>query len=195
MKTLTMETWRLVVGSLPLFLVLIGLPGLEGRALAELEYHLGPEDTLHISVWRDESLTREVIVRPDGKISFPLVGDIDAEGRTVEELKKELTSRLSSYVQDPVVSIIVTKVSSYMVYVIGRVNRPGEFVLGHQADVMQALSLAGGLTPYASGNKIKILRRERGKEVAYPFRYGDVEKGEDLGQNMVLKRGDVVVVP
>jgi len=186
---------RLMAGGILLFAALIGLPGAEGGVRAESDYRLGPEDTLNISVWKDESLTREVIVRPDGKISFPLVGDLDAEGRTVEELRKELTSRLASYVQDPVVSVIVTKVSSYMVYVIGRVNHPGEFVLGHQADVMQALSLAGGLTPYASENKIKILRREGGALIAYPFKYGEVEKGEHMGQNMLLKRGDVVVVP
>jgi len=195
MKSRPAEQWRLVAFAHLLVVVVIGLPGAEGRARADSDYRLGPEDTLKISVWKDESLTQEVIVRPDGKISFPLVGDLDAEGRTVEELRTELTKRLASYVQDPVVSVIVTKVSSYMVYVIGRVNHPGEFVLGHQADVMQALSLAGGLTPYASENKILVLRRERGKEVAYPFRYGEVVKGENLGQNMLLTRGDVVVVP
>jgi len=195
MKTHAADGPRPLALPLLLVVVLIGLPGVAGRALAESEYRMGPEDTLKISVWKDESLTQEVIVRPDGKISFPLVGDLDAEGRTVEELRKELTKRLASYVQDPVVSIIVTKVSSYMVYVVGRVNHPGEFVLGHQADVMQALSLAGGLTPFASENKIKILRREQGKEVAYPFQYGEVVKGENLGQNMLLMRGDVVVVP
>jgi polysaccharide export outer membrane protein len=186
---------RSVIWSCAALLVLLGLTGLDVSAGAAAEYALGPEDTLHIAVWKDDSLSREVIIRPDGMISFPLVGDVQAEGRTVEELKKELTTRLTAYVQDPVVSVIVTKVSSYKIYVIGRVNRPGEFMLGHQTDVMQALSLAGGLTPYASENQIKILRRDQHKTLVYPFRYDDVQKGKDLEQNILLKRDDVVVVP
>ena len=190
--------WCVIVRALSLCLVFIGMGGLAAPkvfAQATSDFRLGPEDVLQISVWKDESLSREVVVRPDGILSFPLVGDVQADGRTVEELKKELVTRLGSYVQDPVVSVIVSKVLSYRIYVVGRVNKPGEFVLGHTADVMQALSMAGGLTPYASANQIKILRREKGAQVVYPFRYGDVEKGEDLGQNMLLKRGDVVVVP
>ena len=168
---------------------------MSASAQAAVEYRLGPEDVLRISVWKDETLNQEVVVRPDGMISFPLVGDVLAEGRTVEELKKELAIRLGSYVQEPVLSITVMKVNSYHIFVIGRVNHPGEFVVGRPTDVMQALSLAGGLTPYAAANQIKVLRRERGAETIYPFKYGDVEKGVDLGQNMLLERGDVVVVP
>lgn len=158
-------------------------------------YLLGPEDILRISVWKDESLTLEVVVRPDGMISFPLVGDVLAEGKAVEELKAEVIKRLTRYIPNPPVSVAVVKVNSYKIYVIGRVNRPGEFLVGHYTDVMQALSLAGGLTPFASENQIKILRRTNGDQQVYSFRYGDAQKGKELKQNILLQRGDVVMVP
>jgi polysaccharide export outer membrane protein len=158
-------------------------------------YRLGAEDVLLVSVWKDEQLTREVVVRPDGMFSFPLVGDIQAEERTVEDIRGDLVKRLTKYIPNPNVSIAVTKVISYKVYVVGRVNKPGEFVIGHYTDVLQALSLAGGLTPFAAENEIKVMRRVRGEQYAIPFRYGDVRKGRDLEQNIILHRGDVVMVP
>ena len=158
-------------------------------------YRLGAEDTLLVSVWKDEQLTREVVVRPDGMFSFPLVGDIQAEDRTVEDIRGDLVKRLTKYIPNPNVSIAVTKVISYKVYVVGRVNKPGEFAIGHYTDVLQALSLAGGLTPFAAENEIKVMRRVRGEQYAIPFRYGDVRKGRDLEQNIILRRGDVVMVP
>ncbi|CUS31396.1 polysaccharide biosynthesis/export family protein [Candidatus Nitrospira nitrificans] len=172
----------------------------EGGALAVVSqvdpgYRLGAEDTLLVSVWKDEQLTREVIVRPDGMFSFPLVGDIQAEERTVEDIRSDLVKRLTKYIPNPNVSVAVTKVISYKVYVIGRVNKPGEYVIGHYTDVLQALSLAGGLTPFAAENEIKVMRRVRGEQYAIPFRYGDVRKGRDLEQNILLLRGDVVMVP
>lgn len=157
------------------------------------DYRVGPEDVLRISVWRDDTLTREALVRPDGLLSFPLIGDVRADGRTVEEIKAEVAQRLSRYVPDPTVSVELLKVTSYRIYVIGKVNRPGEYLVGHDLDVMQALSLAGGLTPFAAENRITILRRATGE--TFDFRYGDVERGRELGQNIVLQRGDVVVVP
>ena len=158
-------------------------------------YRLGAEDTLLVSVWKDEQLTREVVVRPDGMFSFPLVGDIQAEERTVEDIRGDLVRRLTKYIPNPNVSVAVTKVISYKVYIIGRVNKPGEYVIGHYTDVLQALSLAGGLTPFAAENEIKVMRRVRGEQYAIPFRYGDVRKGRDLEQNIILQRGDVVMVP
>jgi len=158
-------------------------------------YRLGAEDVLLVSVWKDEQLTREVVVRPDGMFSFPLVGDIQAEERTVEDIRGDLVKRLIKYIPNPNVSIAVTKVISYKVYVVGRVNKPGEYVVGHYTDVLQALSLAGGLTPFAAENEIKVMRRVRGEQYAIPFRYGDVRKGRDLEQNIILHRGDVVMVP
>lgn len=158
-------------------------------------FTLGPEDVLQISVWKDESLTKEVVVRPDGIFSFPLVGDVQAEGRTVEEIKAEIIKRLTKFVSNPPVSVAVMKVQSYKVYVIGKVNRPGEFMVGHLTDVMQALSLAGGLTPFASENSIKVLRRSGDRQLVFDFAYGDVVKGKKLEQNIPLQRWDVVMVP
>ncbi len=158
-------------------------------------YHLGAEDVVLVSVWKDEQLTREVVVRPDGMFSFPLVGDIQADSRTVEDIRSELVKRLTKYIPNPSVSVAVTKIMSYKVYVVGRVNKPGEYLIGHYTDVLQALSLAGGLTPFAAENDIKVMRRVRGEQHAIPFRYGDLRKGRDLDQNIILQRGDVVMVP
>ena len=145
------------------------------------EYQLGAEDVLLISVWKDEQLTREVVVRPDGMFSFPLIGDIQAEDRTVDQIRTDLVQRLTKYIPNPNVSVAVSKVESYKVYVVGRVNKPGEYVIGHYADVLQALSLAGGLTPFAKENDIKVMRRVRGEQHAIPFRYGRYEEGESAG--------------
>ena len=158
-------------------------------------YQLGPEDIVMISVWKDEHLTREVVVRPDGMISFPLIGDVAATGHTVEDLRLEITKRLARYIPNPHVSVSALKLNSYKIYVMGRVNKPGEYLVGHYTDVLQALSLAGGLTPFASENDIKIIRRDTGEERVFGFRYGDIQKGRDLKQNILLQRGDVVMVP
>ncbi len=193
---------QLLMCELLMVIVVIGSPVHAGDAstaglVAQVDsgYRLGAEDTLLVSVWKDEQLTREVVVRPDGMFSFPLVGDIQAEERTVEDIRGDLVKRLTKYIPNPNVSIAVTKVISYKVYVVGRVNKPGEFVIGHYTDVLQALSLAGGLTPFAAENEIKVMRRVRGDQYAIPFRYGDVRKGRDLEQNIILQRGDVVMVP
>lgn len=170
-------------------------PAIAQQALAEPGYQLGPEDVVMISVWKDEHLTREVVVRPDGMLSFPLVGDVPAAGHTVEEVRQDLSKRLARYIPNPHVSVAITKLQSYKVYVMGRVNKPGEYLVGHYTDVLQALSLAGGLTPFASENDIKIIRREEGEERVFLFRYGDIQKGRDLKQNILLQRGDVVMVP
>jgi len=158
-------------------------------------YLLQPGDVLAVSVWKEEDLTNSVIVRPDGRISFPLVGEATAAGRTVEEVRKELSDKLKKYIPDPVVTVSIQQLSGNIVYVIGKVNRPGAFPILRNVDVMQALSMAGGTSTYAALNKIKILRREGGKLRAVPFEYGDVEKGEHLEQNIILQAGDVVVVP
>lgn len=158
-------------------------------------YSLGPEDVLLISVWKDENLTREVVIRPDGMISFPLVGDILAEGRTAEELRSDLAKKLTKYIPNVNLTVTVLKVLSHKIYVVGRVNKPGEYLVGHYTDVLQALSLAGGLTPFASENDIKVVRRVLGQQQTFPFRYGDVRAGTDLEQNILLQRGDVIMVP
>ncbi|MHB8390819.1 MAG: polysaccharide biosynthesis/export family protein [Acidobacteriaceae bacterium] len=158
-------------------------------------YQIQPGDILSISVWKEKDLQEDVLVRPDGWLSFPLTGDIQASGRTIEQVRKEVTTRLAKFIPDPVVTVTLKQVIGNVIYVIGKVNKPGIFVANGPIDVMQALSLAGGMTPYASENSIKILRRVNGTETATPFKYGQVEDGEHLSQNIVLQAGDVVVVP
>lgn len=159
------------------------------------DYLIGPDDLLDISVWKEDTLQRKVVVRPDGKISFPLIGEIPAAARPAEEIQKEITQRLKKYIPEPVVTVVVEKVASYKIYVIGEVKNSGQYQVGHYLDVVQALALAGGLTAYAAENKIKILRRENGVEISIPFEYAKVKSGTDLKQNIILRRGDVVVVP
>jgi len=166
----------------------------ETKALMS-DYQIGPEDVLEISVWKEEGLKKEVLVRPDGGIAFPLAGDMQAAGKTARQLQQEITQRLEKFMSDPVVSVSVLKIVGNKIYVIGRVNKPGEFVAGRYVDVLQGLSMAGGLTPFAAENDIKVLRRENGKDLVFLFRYSDVKKGENLEQNITLKGGDVVVVP
>ena len=166
----------------------------EGTASGET-YRIQPGDVLEISVWKEESLLREVLVRPDGGLSFPLVGNIQAAGESVEALQAEVAEHLTKYIPDPVVTVSIRQLSGNKVYVIGKVARPGEFVANRYMDVVQALSVAGGMTPYAASNKVKVLRRENGVLKSIPFRYGDIEKGEDLDQNIILQSGDVVLVP
>ncbi len=158
-------------------------------------YGVNPGDILAVTVWKEEDLQRQVLVLPDGMISFPLAGDIPAAGRSVAEIRAELTERLSRFIPDPVVTVTVEQALGNKYYVLGQVQRPGEFVVGSQLDVAQALAVAGGFTPFAQVNDIKILRREDGRLRAIEFRYGDIEKGKRLEQNFLLNPGDVVVVP
>jgi polysaccharide biosynthesis/export protein len=134
-------------------------------------------------------------VRSDGGLSFPLAGELDAAGKTVEELREAIDQRLQKYIPNAVVTVAVKLIGGNRVYVIGKVNRPGEFSFNRALDVMQALSLAGGTTSFAALNDIKILRRENGKQQSIEFRYADVESGRKLEQNILLKSGDTVVVP
>ncbi|WP_129779369.1 polysaccharide biosynthesis/export family protein [Peristeroidobacter soli] len=159
-------------------------------------YRIQPGDVLMVSVWKEEALMAEVLVRPDGGMSFPLVGDVRASGRTVEEVRAQVNERLSKFIPDPSVTIAVKQIGGNRVYVIGKVNRPGEFTFSRPLDVMQALSMAGGATSFASLDDIQILRRDdNGKQSARRFRYSEVERGRSLDQNILLKSGDTVVVP
>ncbi len=158
-------------------------------------YTVQPGDVLTVTVWKETDLTGDVLVRPDGGLSFPLVGDLPAQGRTVDSLRQEITERLKHYIPDPVVTVATKAVPGNHVYVVGKVMKPGEFPLASVVDVMQALSLAGGATPFAAVNDIIILRRESGEQQAIRFRYNDVARGNELSQNILLKAGDTVVVP
>ena len=158
-------------------------------------YKILPGDILQISVWGEEDLQDEVLVRPDGGISFPLCGDISARDKSVVDLQAEIASRLSRFVSDPVVTVSVAEVQGNKIYVIGQVSRPGFFVVNPQVDVLQALSMAGGTTPFANLNDIKILRRNGERQQVLEFRYNDVINGRRLEQNIILQSGDIVIVP
>jgi polysaccharide biosynthesis/export protein len=159
-------------------------------------YTVKPGDVLAISVWKEPDLQGPVLVRPDGAFSFPLAGQMDARGKTVQELQQMVTDRLRKFISDPVVTVSVQEIKGNKVYVIGQVNKPGDFVVNPRVDVMQALSMAGGTTPFAALGDIMILRRtDAGQQLALPFRYTDVIRGRNLDQNITLQAGDVVVVP
>lgn len=158
-------------------------------------YQINPGDKLEISVWKEQDLQRVVLIRPDGGFSFPLAGDMTAKGKTVNQIREELADRLSRYIPDLVITVTVTDVSGNTIFVIGQVKTPGTFVMNPRLDVLQALSLAGGTTPFASLKNIRILRRENGVQRAIPFDYTDVSEGKSLEQNVLLRSGDVVVVP
>jgi polysaccharide biosynthesis/export protein len=184
----------LLVTVISLFLSLGNTWAAEGGSYGDT-YRIQPGDVLDISVWKEEDLVKQVLVRPDGGMSFPLAGDIKAAGKSVADLQEIITERLTKYIPDPMVTVATLKLDGNKIYVIGKVARPGEFLANRYMDVVQALSVAGGMTPYSAANKITILRRENGKQVSIPFRYGDIEKGQDLEQNIILQSGDVVVVP
>ncbi len=158
-------------------------------------YPIGPGDVLGISIWKDDALTKDVVVLPDGLISFPLLGLIKAAGKTVAELRAELVENISLYVTDPVLNVEVKQVNSMIIYVVGRVNAPGRFSLNTNISALQALATAGGLNPFAKRDKIKILRQESGKTRVFPFNYDEIAEGRRLEENIELKRGDVIVVP
>ena len=162
---------------------------------ADPAYRIGAEDALEISVWKDDSLKATTLVRPDGGISFPLVGELQVAGRTAAQVRDEIARRLARFVPEAEVTVAVVRVASYRVYVIGRVNKPGDFAVGRPIDVLQALTLAGGMTPFAVEDEIRIIRRVDGRQVAIPFDYSRLRKGGDLTQNITLLSGDVLLVP
>jgi polysaccharide biosynthesis/export protein len=170
--------------------------GAVAAPLADTTYTVKPGDTLLISVWKEPDLQGPVLVRPDGQFSFPLAGQMDARNKSVMELQTELTAKLKKFISDPVVTVSIQEIKGNKVYVIGQVQKPGDFVVNPRVDVMQALSMAGGTTPFAALGDIMILRRnDAGQQQALPFKYTDVVRGRNLQQNIMLQAGDVVVVP
>ncbi|MEA1945834.1 MAG: polysaccharide biosynthesis/export family protein [Thermodesulfobacteriota bacterium] len=159
------------------------------------DYIIGPGDVLDISVWNNEALTKLVTVLPDGKIYFPLIGEIVVGGKTVAFLQKDLNDRISPFVPNPNLSLMVQEINSLLIYVIGKVNRPGRLALNTNINVLQALTMAGGLNAFANRNNIKIFRETKDKTFILPFEYDDVTEGKNLEQNIVLKRGDIIVIP
>lgn len=158
-------------------------------------YQIGPSDVLEISVWKEANLSRTVPVRPDGKISLPLVNDVQAAGLTPMQLADSLGERLRKFITDPQVTVIVTQINSQRVYINGEVNRPGAYPLLPGMNVLQAITSAGGLGQFANGKKIYVLRTENGTQNKYPFNYKDVVEGRKPEQNILLKPGDTIIVP
>lgn len=176
--------------------LLAGYAGAQQGTFRGAPYTVNPGDTLSVSVWKEPDLSGPVLVRPDGTFSIPLAGQFDAQGKTVIQLQQVISQKLRKYIADPVVTVSVQDVKGNKVYVIGQVTKPGEFVVNPRVDVMQALSMAGGTTPFASLNNIVILRRAAtGQQEAIPFHYKEVASGRNLGQDITLQAGDVVVVP
>jgi polysaccharide export outer membrane protein len=161
----------------------------------EDSYFVKPGDILKIAVWGEQELQGEVLITPDGGFSFPLVGHLNSTGKTATELQEMVRVRLEKYVSSPIVTVSIGQINGNKIYVIGQVKNPGAFVMNHILDVMQALSMAGGATPFAEVNDILILRRGPAGQVALSFKYSDVSRGRNLEQNIQLKSGDVVVVP
>lgn len=179
------------------FVIGLMLVALSQASLAGPSYKVNPGDILRIDVWNEKSLTREMVVRPDGYISFPLVGELEVGGSSTAEAEKALAGALGKYLKDvPSVTVGVQQLLGNKIYVLGKVNRPGEYPINRPTNVMQALAMAGGLNAFAAENSINIIRSaETGEQVAMAFEYGKVKDGDKLQSNIVLKSGDVVVVP
>jgi len=162
-----------------------------------VDYIIGPEDVLDIAVWKNTELSKTVAVRPDGKISLPLIGDVVAVGRTTSQLADAISGKLKEYKENPQVSIIVSQVNSYAIYVLGEVARPGKFPLKSKTTILQAVTLAGGFTTTAARNKLVVFRfSESGeKDVKIKASYDDIVLRDGAGQNITLKPGDTLVVP
>ena len=171
-----------------------------GSAVLPTEFLIGPEDVLVVTVWKNQELSREVIVRPDGKISLPLLGDITAAGLTAQALSKHVADGLVEFMSTPTVSVQVKEINSYHIFVVGEVGRPGKIVLKSFTSIVQGISYAGGFTLFASRNKVHVLRNIKNgqgetKQVMIPVPYQDIVQGKNLEANIILKAGDVIVVP
>src|SRR6202050_2402132 len=164
-------------------------------ATQDPNYIIGAQDVLDISVWKEPEVSRVVPVRPDGKISLPLLNDVQAAGLTPSQLAVQITVSLKKYVTSPQVTVIVTTINSQRIYIIGEVTRPGAFPMLPGETVMQALSSAGGFTPFAKRKSIYVLRMDNGKKVKFPFNYKEAITGKNSEQDIQLKAGDTIVVP
>ena len=171
-----------------------------GMAVPPTEFLIGPEDVLVVTVWRNQELSKEVIVRPDGKISMPLLGDVSASGLTAQALSKQIADGLAEFMSTPTVSVQVKEINSYHVFAVGEVGKPGKIVLKSFTSVLQGISYAGGFTLFASRNNVHVLRNVKNgqgetKQVMIPVPYQDIVQGKNLEANIILKAGDVIVVP
>ena len=172
----------------------------QGMSVPPAEFLIGPEDVLVVTVWRNQELSKEVIVRPDGKISLPLIGDIMAAGLSAQVLSKHVADALAEFMSTPTVSVQVKEINSYHIFAVGEVGRPGKIPLKSFTSVVQGISYAGGFTTFASRNNVHVLRMVKNsqgetKQVMIPVPYLDIIQGKNLEANFILKAGDVIVVP
>jgi polysaccharide export outer membrane protein len=172
-----------------------GAPAAPAGAVIPPGYLIGPEDVLVIVFWREKEMSAEVAVRPDGKISLPLLNDVNAAGLTPEQLRGQLLEAASKFIEEPSATVIVKEIRSRKVFVTGQVAKPGPYALAAPTTVLQLLATAGGVLEYADSKHIRVMRTENGKPVSFTFNYKDVIKGKNLKQNIELKPGDTVVVP
>ena len=187
---------------LAVFLILITSQGIadadKNRASEDQQaslYALSPGDMLDISVWKDENMHQQLLIAPDGYITFPLIGSIMAGGKTVTEVAAVITEKLSDFIVDPIVNVSLANQQGNIIFVIGKVNQPGRYITNREIDVLQAISLAGGLTVFADEDSISVIRHNSDETDVFPFDYSDVINGEELQQNILLKSGDTVAVP
>jgi len=159
------------------------------------DYVIGPDDQLSVTFWRDKDMSADVTVRPDGKITLPLLNDIQAAGLSPEQLRQKVADEAKRYVEDPQPTVVVKQINSRKVFITGQVTKPGPYQIMAPTTVLQLISMAGGLTDYAHSKKIAIMRTENGRQVAYHFNYKDVAAGKNMKQNIELKPGDTIVVP
>lgn len=183
------------VPSVPALAQSSATPQTNAVAVALVDYRLNPGDKIDVSVWKETEMQKSLVIAPDGKIGFPLAGEVIAAGHTIAEVRNELVNRLKKYIPEPVVTVSLTANDGNRIFVIGQVNKPGMFGMNPQLNVLQALSLAGGGTPFAHLDNIIILRQTPGGQRVANFRFSQVSRGEHLEQNVTLESGDVVVVP
>lgn len=169
--------------------------GRNNKSRLTSDYIVGAGDVLEVSIWKDEALSTIVTVLPDGKISMPLIGEYMAMGKPIKQISREIKKNISRYVPNPEMTVSIKQVNSMWIYVIGKVTNAGRFQLNGNINVLQALSMAGGLTPFADSKKIKIIRENKKDTEIFNFSFNDVARGRNLTSNIHLQKGDVVVVP
>ena len=201
-----MTSLRMIIIAGLLLAVPIGCASVSKEAFEEAvkpvpkDFLLGPEDVLEVSVWRNQDLSRTVVIRPDGKISLPLIGEIQASGSNPAQVAAKIAARLAEFKENPNVSVSIKEVNSYFIYVLGEVHRPGKYPLKSYVTVLQGVSMAGGFLPFASQNNMQVIRTrtyENGKEVQIriPVPYNELVAGKGAIGNFTLKSGDTIVVP
>lgn len=170
-------------------------PAMTARTALPTDYVIGPEDVLSVVFWREKELSADVAVRPDGRITLPLINDIDAAGLTPAQLRERVIDAARPFLEDPTATVIVKQINSRKVFITGEVQKPGSYPLVAPTTVLHLIAMAGGLREFTLGKKIVIMRTEAGRQKGYRFNYAQVRGGKNLAQNIELKPGDTVVVP